>query len=83
MTKRCSRKPDYVCRATLFGGTRDQVQQITNLFYDEVTWALRNGCIGTEEAIYTIVSILHPDLFTIMQMPNGDIKHCLETLRQK
>ena len=81
MVKRCSKNPGYVCRATLFGGTKDQILQMTNLFYAEVVWALQNGCIGTEEAIYTILSVLHPDLFTRMEMPNGDIKNLLNTLR--
>ena len=81
MIKRCSRNPGYVCRATLFGGTKDQIQQMTNLFYAEVAWALQNGYIGTEEAIYTILSVTHPDLFTRMEIPNGDIKNLLNTMR--
>jgi glycosyltransferase involved in cell wall biosynthesis len=81
MIKRCGRNPGYVCRATLFGGAKEQIQQITNLYNAEIVWALRNGYIGTEESIYTILSVMHPDLFNIMQMPNGDMKNCLETLR--
>ena len=81
MIKRCSRNPGYVCRATLFGGTKDQIQQMTNLFYAEVAWALQNGYVGTEEAIYTILSVTHPDLFTRMEIPNGDIKNLLNTMR--
>ena len=82
MIERCTRNPNYVCRATLFGGTKAQIQQMTALFYAEVIWAIENGYMGTEEAFYTILSITQPDLFNRIEMPNGDIKNYLNTLRQ-
>lgn len=82
MIERCTRNPYYVCRATLFGGTKQQIQQMTNLFYSEVNWAIQHKCMGTEEAIYTILSVMYPDLFHRYEMPNGDIKHFLNTLKQ-
>jgi hypothetical protein len=82
MIERCARNPNYVCRATLFGGTKEQIQQLTPIFYDEVSWAIKNGYMGTEEAFYTILSVLYPDLFNRIEMPNGDIKNFLGTLRQ-
>jgi hypothetical protein len=82
MIERCTRNPNYVCRATMFGGSRDQIRQITDLFYKEVDWAIENGYVGTEEAFYTILSVLYPELFSRYEMPNGDIKNYLNTLKQ-
>jgi len=82
MIGRCTRNPNYVCRATLFGGTKEQIQQMTPLFYTEVNWAVENGYMGTEEAFYTILSVTQPDLFNRVEMPNGDIKNYLNTLKQ-
>ncbi|MCK9558042.1 MAG: hypothetical protein M0R50_08400 [Candidatus Cloacimonetes bacterium] len=82
MIERCMRNPYYVCRATLFGGTKQQIQQMTDLFYSEVDLSVKNGCVGTEEAIYTMLSVLQPDLFHRVEMPTGDIKYFLKTLKR-
>lgn len=82
MIERCGLKPQYVCRATIFGGAGAQVSQMTNKFYDEVEASISNDYIGTEEAIYTIVSMTDRDLFSRYEMPNGDIKNFLNTLKQ-
>ena len=74
--------PSYVCRATLFGGTRDQIKSMTSLFYDEVEKSLNSSVIGTEESIYTILSLKHPAFFNRFEMPNGDINNLIRTLRQ-
>jgi hypothetical protein len=83
MTELCGQKPNYVCRATLYGGTPKQIQKITELFYDMVNQALSKGAIGTEEAIYTLLSIKHRDQFIRSEMPNGDIKNYLVKLTQR
>jgi len=74
-------QPGYVCRATLFGGTEKQINQVTEAFYNQVRESLDAGYIGAEEAIYTILSKKKSDLFHIHQMNNGDIKNLLNTLR--
>ena len=77
----CGTFLNYVCRATLFGGTPEQIAEINRLFYTEVARSLENGAIGTEEAIYTILSIEYPQLFDRYKMASGDINHFLNTLR--
>ena len=32
----CGEKPNYVCRATLFGGTKNQIEQVSKYFYEEI-----------------------------------------------
>jgi len=82
MIERCTRNPNYVCRATLFGGTKQQIQHVTPLFYSEIEWAIQNKYMGTEEAFYTILSVLYPESFTRIEMPSGDVKNFLNTLKQ-
>ena len=83
MTKLCGAKPTYVCRATLFGGTKESVDQFNKTYYNHIALSINNNCIGTEEAIYTMVSITHPTLVNIYEMPNGDIKNFLNTIRSR
>lgn len=81
MTELCYTVPNRVCRATIFGGHRDQIKKITPLFYDLVRESLSCGAIGTEESIYTILSYQHPDLFHVYSMENGDINNLLRTMK--
>lgn len=69
----CGKRPDYVCRASLFGGTKAQIDEIADLFYDQLNTCLNNDAIGAEEAIYTMLTLTHPEKFYIHHMPTGDI----------
>lgn len=73
--------PNYVCRATIFGGTKEQIQSMKTKFYEQIHQSLNDGYIGTEEAIFTILSIKYPEDFNRLEMPNGDIKNLLHKLR--
>lgn len=82
MTQACNEKPNYVCRATLFGGTKEQIKNISKLFYEEVNQSIDNGAIGAEESIYTIMSYKYKNVFNRFQMENGDINNYLRTIIQ-
>ena len=82
MTDIIGTKPDHVCRATLFGGSFEQIQKFNNKYYEYIELSLNSGAIGTEEAIYTIVEMKHPDLVHRYSMPNGDIKNYLNIIRK-
>ena len=82
MTDLIGNKPDYVCRATLFGGSRDQIKQFNDRYFEYLHKSLEIGAIGTEEAIYTIVAMKHPELVNRYTMPNGDINNFLNTIRK-
>ena len=72
----------YVCRATFFGGTKEQIEEIGKLYTQELSTAIYNNAIGTEEAIYTGLAIKYPELFNRINMINGDIKILLDSLRE-
>ena len=79
--RRFGNQPGFVCRASLFGGTKKQIIEMTDKFYTELKNSIDAGFIGTEESIYTILSLQFPDKFNRYLMPSGDIKHYLNTLR--
>ena len=83
MTDIAGKKPEYVCRATLFGGSKDQITEFNKYYYDVITQTLDQGTIGTEEAIFTMVEMMNPDLVNRYAMPNGDIKNYLNTIRNR
>jgi hypothetical protein len=83
MTNIAGRKPEYVCRATLFGGSREQVSGFNDKYFKLVRECLDKGTIGTEEAIFTLVEMKYPELVNRFAMANGDIKNYLNTIRNR
>ena len=83
MTEIIGRKPEYVCRATLFGGSRQQISDFFDKYEASIRKVLSKGAIGTEEAIFTIVEMMYPELVNRFAMPNGDIKNYLNTIRSR
>ena len=82
MTNYIGKRPEYVCRATIFGGDLESVTKFTDKYYEAIDDSLMNGAIGTEEAIFTIIEMKHPDLVERYAMTNGDIKNYLNTIRR-
>ena len=76
-------QPGYVCRASIFGGTNEQIRGFSVLFYQELYNSIYSGVIGTEESIFTKIS--HLNLYPIhrFEMINGDIKNFLNTIRSR
>lgn len=83
MTEIIGKKPEYVCRATLFGGTHEQIVNFNNKYFEYVEKSLSEGVIGTEEAIFTIVEMSHPELVEKFTMPGGNINYYLDTIRKE
>jgi hypothetical protein len=77
----CGQIPDFVCRATLFGGTLDSINAVYPRYNEFLDQSLAAGFIGTEEAIFSGLALKHPELFQLVSMPNGDIKNYLNLLR--
>jgi len=83
MTEIAGTKPSYVCRATLFGGSREQIAEFNDKYFDLIKQCLDKGTIGTEEAIFTLVEMKYPELVNRFPMANGDIKNYLNTIRNR
>jgi hypothetical protein len=83
MTDIIGEKPNYVCRATLFGGSKEQIAAFNNKYFSLIKTVLNKGTIGTEEAIFTMVEMMNPDLVNRYAMPNGGIQNYLNTIRNR
>jgi hypothetical protein len=56
-------KVTYVCRGGLFGGHRDFISQANPTYYSLLQDTLNEGCMGTEESIFSIMSHLEPHIY--------------------
>lgn len=76
----CPSKPLKVLRASLFGGNLKAINELNSYFYDFLDKSLNLGYIGTEEAIFSGIFKIKPEIFDIYHMPNGDINNYLSIL---
>lgn len=54
---------EKVARGGIFGGPKDSIGKINDLYYQLLYDTLNKGYMGTEESIFTILIYLYPDLF--------------------
>jgi hypothetical protein len=52
---------EYVCRGGLFGGTGTSIKNANALYYSLLEKTLRDGYMGTEESIFSIMSYVEPE----------------------
>jgi hypothetical protein len=71
----------YVSRATVFSASAADLDAVIPRYNEVIKQALSAGAIGTEEAIFTILCLKYPDLFTRFAMNSGDISEFLNTLK--
>jgi hypothetical protein len=83
MTEIIGKKPEYVCRATLFGGSKEQIDGFFSKYEPLIRQSIAKGAIGTEEALFTMVEMMYPDLINRYAMPNGGIQNYLNTIRSR
>jgi len=56
---------DYVCRGGFFGGHMKNMELIYNIYDSLLSSSLKEGYMGTEESIFTLMSYIYPHLFTV------------------
>lgn len=83
MSALLNEKPNYVCRATLFGGSFNSIAKYYQSFHFWLNRALDHGIIGTEESIFTMSGVFGSSNIHRFEMPNGDIKNFLNTIRSR
>jgi hypothetical protein len=54
----------YVCRGGFFGGEKDTINEINGLYYGYLSSSLKDGYMGTEESIFTVLMYNHEDKIT-------------------
>jgi hypothetical protein len=74
----------YVCRGGFFGGKKSTINQINGLYYSYLENSLKDGLMGTEESIFTIIMHNHSDMITqYMIEGNGLVWPFFENLKNK
>jgi len=63
INKYAGKKVEYVCRGGLFGGHKQQINEANATYYSILSRTLNEGCMGTEESIFTIMSHNQPDIY--------------------
>jgi glycosyltransferase involved in cell wall biosynthesis len=77
----CGDVPDSVCRATLFGGSKQDIETVNEVYESFINKSIEAGHIGTEESIFSGVRLERPEIFEVYEMPSGDIKNYLESIK--
>lgn len=73
---------EYVCRGGLFGGSKEFINAINDIYYHLLNSTITEGYMGTEESIFTIIAHLHKDKVNVnMIESNGLIYKFLENLQ--
>lgn len=73
----------YVCRGGFFGGKKEVVHEINNLYYGFLNTSLNKGLMGTEESIFTIIAHTSSDLIHAYEIEgNGLVWPFFEELKE-
>jgi len=75
-------KVKKVARGGFFGGPKDSISDINGLYYNLLNTTLRDGYMGTEESIFSIMCYKHPELVNYFEIEsNGLIGKFFEDLK--
>ena len=73
---------EYVCRAGFFGGPKNLISDINGIYYGLLRDTLDQGYMGTEESIFTLMTYIHPQIFTRFSIEsNGLLVTFFENLK--
>jgi O-methyltransferase len=62
-----------VARAGFFGGKKDSISDINNLYYGLMNDTLSQGLMGTEESLFTIMTYKYPELITYSEIDDNGL----------
>jgi len=73
---------NMVCRGGFFGGKKEIISEINNIYYDLMVDTLSNGLMGTEESLFTIMTYKDSDIITYSEIEgNGLMGKFFEDLK--
>jgi hypothetical protein len=75
-------KIDKVCRGGFFGGPKEEISKFNGQYYDLMDNTLKNGYMGTEESLFTILTYKYPQNYQYFQIDsNGLIAKFFEDVK--
>lgn len=72
--------PEWVCRATIFGSDKKYIDKFNWDYEYYLKDTLQNGYMGTEESIFTLLSLINPYLYKTYDM--GKVSMPVNFLKQ-
>lgn len=73
MDRYAGQKTEYVARGGVFGGSKDAINRVNDVYYATLHDTITNGYMGTEESVFTIISYKHKDYFNIRMIENNGL----------
>lgn len=61
MNRYAGTNTEYVVRGGFFGGTRESIAEINDIYYGMLNDTLGEGLMGTEESVFTLISYRNPE----------------------
>jgi FkbM family methyltransferase len=62
-----------VARGGLFGGPKETITDVNNIYYNTLNQTLNDGFMGTEESIFSIMLYKHPDLIDYVEIEDNGL----------
>jgi hypothetical protein len=66
-------KVDRVARGGFFGGKKESISDINNIYYNLLHNTLDNGLMGTEESLFSIMTYKNRDLIDVFYIENNGL----------
>jgi len=75
-------KVDKVCRGGFFGGPKEEIGKFHGQYYDLMDTTLKQGYMGTEESLFTILAYQYPESYQYFEIEsNGLINKFFEDVK--
>jgi len=75
-------KVDKVCRGGFFGGPKEEIGKFNGQYYDLMGNTLKQGYMGTEESLFTILTYRYPEMYQYFEIEsNGLVSKFFEDVK--
>ena len=73
MCKYAEAPVDKVARGGIFGGPKESIAQLNQIYYGLLVDTLSRGLMGTEESLFTIMTYRYPELIQYYEIENNGL----------
>jgi hypothetical protein len=82
MNRYAGKETTYVARGGCFGGSKDSINRINEVYYSLLNATLSSGLMGTEESLFTLMTYRNMEIcHTHMIEPNGLVYKFFEDIK--
>jgi O-methyltransferase len=73
MCEYSGKEVDMVARGGFFGGDKEYISELNSIYYHLLLTSLKEGFMGTEESLFTILTYKCPDLINYYEIENNGL----------